>query len=138
MGIAEQQRREQQQYREILPRIVEGIAAGEEPVALSAELAESRDLEQKLVYRWIQLTEEGLERRRRREATRLVVLMWPGVLAVAGYGVGAVMGWFSPQDPVAVAVVGVGACAGGFAAWRIRGVRGRAYDAWLREELDRD
>lgn len=136
MTVAEQHRREQEEYRRFLPEIAEGIRGNEERVSLSLRLSErAEQADQKLLYRWIQLTEEKLEARRRRDAAVLAGGMWIGVMAVVVPVVGAVLGRFSFSSPLLVAVTGVGSVVAIAAALRLRGVTRRTYQRWVDREL---
>ncbi|MEX2445372.1 MAG: hypothetical protein WD492_17365 [Alkalispirochaeta sp.] len=136
MTVAEQQRREQEEYRRLLPTIVEGLRRDEEPVSLSLSLAENAtEADQKLLYRWIQLTDEKLDAQRRREATLLALGMWIGVLAVVVPVVGVLLGRFSFASSAVIAAVVLGGGIAVAAAFRLRGVTRRAYQRWLEREL---
>ncbi|MFW5827412.1 MAG: hypothetical protein ACOCU4_04935 [Alkalispirochaeta sp.] len=136
MTVAEQQRREQEEYQRILPEIVAGIRDNEERVALSLRLSERAEhADQKLLYRWIQLTEEKLEAQRRRDAAVLAGAMWVGVLFVVVPVVGVLLGRFAFASSLVIIAVTAGSAAAVAAALRLRGVTRRAYQRWVDHEL---
>ncbi|MFW5694998.1 MAG: hypothetical protein ACOCYB_07500 [Alkalispirochaeta sp.] len=136
MTVAEQYRREQEEYGRLLPEIVEGIRVNEQRVELSRRLSEqAAEVDQKRLYRWIQLTEEHLESYRRRSAAALAAGMWMGVLAVVVPSVGMILGRVSWAAPAVRGSVIVGAVVAVAAALRLRGVTQRAYRRWLEREL---
>lgn len=133
MTVAERERKEKAIYRGVAPSIIEGLAAGESSVDLSDRIkseaealpaAQEISLDQRLVFRWIQWTEEQLESSRRRAAVKLVVPLWIGVAAVVVALLGQLFRWFGdPVPPSLIAVVGIGTAA--YALYRISGLRGR-------------
>ena len=135
MTIAEQQRKEREQYRTVLPGIVVALTERREPVAFAQEIAEHHDLDQRQVYRWLQLTEEQLEARRKRVALWYLLWVWLGALDLAVLTIGALLSRFSLQD---IAFV-VPAVAGGVvllvSAIRLPGLRRRVYQRWMEREL---
>jgi hypothetical protein len=136
MTVAEQERREREEYLRVLPEIVEGIRQREEPVALSQRLTHSvEEVDQKLLYRWIQLTEEKLDAARRRNAALLAAVMWIGVLAVVVPVVGALLGTVSFVSWMVISSIVLGGNLAVFAAIRLRGVTRRAFQRWLDREL---
>ncbi|HKK47931.1 MAG TPA: hypothetical protein VJ932_02470 [Alkalispirochaeta sp.] len=135
MTVAEQHRREQEEYQLLLPEIVAGIRDNTERVSLSRHLSQRTEhADQTRLYRWIQFTEEKLEAQRRRDAGLIAGIMWLGVVAVVVPTVGALLGRLSFDSPLLIAVVVVGAVTAGWAAFRLRGVTSRAYQRWLERE----
>jgi hypothetical protein len=138
MGIAEEERRKERQYREILPEIVAGIAAGEDPVSLAETLAARIQVDEMTVFRWVRLAEEGLDVARRRRATAMVSLLWAGVFAVIISVTGRLLGWFAAWTPALFVIValGLGATITGVAA--LRRVRSVAFEKWMERQVDGD
>lgn len=138
MGIAEEQRRRERQYREILPEIVAGITAREDSVALAESLATRIGVDETTVFRWIRLAEEGLEAARRRRATVLAALLWAGVFSAIIPVIGRVLGWFVAWTPVLIVSVLLGLGATGVGVWMLRRVRSVAFGKWLEGQLETD
>mgnify|MGYP006268760797 FL=1 len=140
MTVAEQQRREQELYRSLLPEIVDGIRRNEERVALSEHVLrqlppDAAGVDQQLLYRWIQLTEEKLETQRKRAAGLLAGVMWIGVLAVVVPVVGVLLGRLSFGSWSVSGPALVGGVIAILAAVRLPGVTRRAYTRWMEREL---
>ncbi|MCG8481451.1 MAG: hypothetical protein MI724_20320 [Spirochaetales bacterium] len=138
MSIAQKEREERAAYRKMLPSIVEALIETAEPVALSARIAEESGVDQRAAYRWIQLTEEALETRRKRDAMLVVAALWLGTLSVIAMGIGRIAMRFAPGAGVSVAVVGAAAVLIAFAVFRLRNLKMRSYRRWLRDELAED
>ncbi|MFO8043788.1 MAG: hypothetical protein R6U25_11335 [Alkalispirochaeta sp.] len=140
MTVAEQQRQEQELYRSLLPEIVDGIRRNEERVALSERVlqelpADTAGVDQQLLYRWIQLTEEKLEMQRKRAAALLAGVMWIGVLAVVVPVVGVLLGRLSFGSWSVSGTALLGGVIAILAALRLPGVTRRAYARWMEREL---
>jgi hypothetical protein len=136
MTVAEQERKEREEYLRVLPEIVESIRQGEEPVALSQRLAPRLgEVDQKLLYRWIQLTEEKLDAARRRHAALLATGMWIGVVAVVVPVVAVLLGSVSIASRGVIVSVALGGVLAAVAAIRLKGVTRRAFQRWLDREL---
>ena len=135
MSIAQKEREERAAYRKMLPSIVEALIEAAEPVALSARIAEESGVDQRAAYRWIQLTEETLEGRRKRDAILLGVALWLGALSVIAMVIGRITMRFAPGVGVSGAVVVGAAALIAFAVFRLRNLKMRSYRRWLRDEL---
>jgi hypothetical protein len=135
MGIAEEQRRRERQYREILPEIVAGITSAEDPVSLAGSLARRVGVDETTMFRWVRLAEEGLEAARRRRATALAVVLWVGVFGVIVPLAGRVLGWFATWTPMLIAstVSGLGATITALVA--LGRVRSVAFRKWMEREI---
>ena len=138
MSIAQKEREERAAYRKMLPSIVEALIETAEPVALSARIAEESGVDQRAAYRWIQLTEETLEGRRKRDAMLVVAALWLGALSVIAMGIGRITMRFAPGTGVSVAIVVGATVLIAFAVLRLRNLKMRSYRRWLRDELAED
>lgn len=134
MSIAQKEREERRAYLRLLPSIVEALVEAAEPVALSAHISEEGGIDQRTAYRWIQLTEEAAEKRRKRDAILPIVLLWLGALTFAVLVIGRITARLVPGTGLSIAVVAGAAAAVAWAALRLRGLKMRSYRRWLREE----
>lgn len=82
MTIAEREREHSRLYRRALPWIVDGLSQGQEPVSIAHLCSEKTGLSERDTFRWVQATEEAVERYRRRRAVFMVVPIWIGGLTV--------------------------------------------------------
>ncbi|TVR69403.1 MAG: hypothetical protein EA427_08300 [Spirochaetaceae bacterium] len=84
MTVADREHERSEKYRQELPRIIRGLQAGEDPVELARQVSESCGLEHRETYQWVQITEEQVERFRRRRAIITVIPIWIGGAAIVG------------------------------------------------------
>ena len=138
MSIAQKEREERTAYRRVLPSIIEALIEATEPVALSETVAEESGVDQRTAYRWIQLTEEAADKRRKRDAILLVVALWLGVLGAVAVAVGRLTTRFAFGIGPSVAVVAAAGLLIVAAALRLRNLKGRSYRRWLHDELADD
>jgi len=136
MGIAEEQRKQEQVYRELLPEIVAVVTGGDEPVAAAAGLAERGGVDTKTAYRWITLTEQELEGARRRQVIVALIPLWGGILTVLAAGVLILTGRAGAGDTgvIAAGVVAIVAVIGSI-AFLVR-VGERSARRWLRQHTE--
>ncbi len=135
MSIAQKEREERQAYRKMLPSIVEALIEAAEPVALSARISEECGVDQRAAYRWIQLTEEAADARRKRDAMLLVVALWLGTLAIVVMVIGRITLRFAPPFGPSVAIVAGAGTVIALAVLRLRNLKARSYRRWLHDEL---
>lgn len=141
MTVAEQQRQQQELYRHLLPEIVDAIQQNEERVTLSERLLQraSQDevnVDQQLLYRWIQLTEAKLDAQRKRAAALLALVIWIGVMAVVVPVVGVLLGRLSFSSWTVTGAALLGGIMAILGALRLPGVTRRAYARWVARELE--
>ncbi len=133
MTIAEQQREEARIYREMVPRIVESLLTGEEPVGASQRLAEQFEMDRALVYKWFQLTEADLERHRKKYAWRHVIPLWVAAAGMAALVVAALSGVLSLTGGWPPWALGFLVVVEGAIGLRLFGLKRRAYYRRLRK-----
>ena len=97
MTLEEQRRRDAEKSAQALPKIVEGLRQGQEPVHIGRDIAGEFDVEQTKAFRWVQIVAERYESQRRRIAVLGTVLIWIGAATAAAGLVLAVLGATVPS-----------------------------------------
>lgn len=109
MGKADERNHEHEVFERVTDRIVDGLRNGTDPVVMSSSIAEEHNLDQRTVFKWIQVLTEQKERRRRRYASIGAVLIWIGAISL-GLGIlGSVFSWNVASGRSAGLVWGVAA-----------------------------
>ncbi len=138
MTVAERERQMQAEYRHALPEIVTGLRDGVDPVSLGESVQSSHDVSATDAFRWIQLTEQAIDRYRRRRALVALIPVWLGGGTVVLAGLLLLLG-ATPSGESGIAAVllsgAVGALLFLVASVRARGLSRRVYREWLENEL---
>jgi hypothetical protein len=138
MGIAEEQRKQEQVYRELLPEIVDVVSRRDEQVEAAEDISRRVGVDTRTVYRWITLTEQELDRARRRRVIVTLIPLWGGILAIVATGVLLFAGRIDVGSPgtIVVGILAVVAVAGATAS--LVGVGERSARRWLRRNAERE
>lgn len=81
--LASERQREEEVAREIRPLVLGRLRSGDEPLGISAAIAERHAVDPRKAYKWVTIMAETYERRRKRLVALGLVLLWVGILAVA-------------------------------------------------------
>jgi hypothetical protein len=92
MTISQQERQRRELYQDVRPEIVAGIRAGADTVELAQQLAGRTGVPLQEVYRWVQHTEDWVDRDRRRRAMATAVPLWIGGVLLVTAAVTALTG----------------------------------------------
>ena len=93
MGKAHDRNHEQDVYTRVQKQIVTSLQTGDDPVSISSAIAEEHHVDQRTVFKWIQVITERRDRKRMKLAVIGTVLVWIGSLALAVEVLGRVFGW---------------------------------------------
>ncbi len=126
MGVAEQQREEERLYREYLPEILEAIQRGDELVRVAGGIAERSGIDARTSYRWVQYTEQNLDRSRKRLAVGGLVPLWIGILTIVVEAVGVALGHIAATAPGVIAVAAAAVALIVVGMLLLRDLRGRS------------
>ncbi|MFA7566752.1 MAG: hypothetical protein WCY01_06970 [Alkalispirochaeta sp.] len=133
MTVAERKKAEAKLYRRMAPDIVKAISEGFEPVHAAKQLARDYDLDDKLVYKWFQLTEADLERYRKRHSWTVLVPLWGGLLVAAGVFLMVVFGESEWSESWVRYAFGAAAVLFGTGVVLLPGLKRRAFRRKLQE-----
>ncbi len=134
MTVAERERQRLEIYHRVLPLLVQAVLERGDLVAAAERIASDENLAHAEVYRWIQDTEEQIDRARRRRAVPGLLAVWSAGFAVTAGGVHAIFRGLAPFHIVVALAALVAAV---FAATLLRDLRRRSADAWLRAQIGR-
>ena len=126
MGVVERQREEERLYREHLPEILEAIQRGDEMVGVARSIAERSGVDERTTYRWVQFTEQNLDRNRKRLAIRGLIPLWGGILAIVVVVIGVALGHLVLTSPGVIAITVAAVVGIGAGVLLLRDLQGRA------------
>ena len=83
MSKTDEIRRDQELSDMVRPQILAALRDGDEPLAISAQLASEHGIDERKAYRWVLYSSETFEKRRRRIQALGLLGLWTGVLGAS-------------------------------------------------------